>query len=167
MDQLVIRLIDIIDKEVNTFEQLLDTLQYQQRALVTHAVDEVEAAVGKQVALSDQTSILEKARVLVVAELAETLSVDPKSLTISRMIEFLPSSQAEQLVTMRASLGEIQEKILNTNRHNTQLIKQSLKYVDKTMQILSGGEDSSGAYAQSGKVEVRSASHRTVMNQVV
>jgi flagellar biosynthesis/type III secretory pathway chaperone len=167
VDHLVIRLIDIIDKEVNTFEQLLDTLQNQQKALVTHKVDEVEAAVGKQVALSDQTSILEKARVLVVQELAETLSVDPKSLTISRMIEFLPVAQAEKLVSMRASLGEIQGKILNTNRHNTLLIKQSLKYVDKTMQILSGGEDSSGAYAQSGKVEVSAASHRTVMNQVV
>ena len=167
MDRLVVRLIDIIEKEVNTFEQLLDTLQNQQKALVTHSVDEIDAAVGKQQALSDQTTTLEKARVLVVEEMAETLSVDPKTLTISRLVESMPTSDAERLTWMRESLMEVQDRISATNLHNTLLIKQSLKYVDKTMQILSGGEDSSGAYAQSGKVEVRSASHRTVMNQVV
>ena len=167
MDQLVVRLIDIIEKEVSTFEQLLEMLQHQQKALVTHAVDEIEAAVDQQHSLADQTSILENARVLVVEELAEALSVDPKTLTISRLLEFMPSSDAERLTWMRESLVDIQDQIAETNRHNTLLIKQSLKYVDKTMQILSGGEDSSGAYAQSGKVEVRAASPRTVMNQVV
>ena len=56
------------------------------------------------------------------------------------------------------------EKIQTTNKQNSLLIKQSMKYLDKSLQILTGDGSETGVYAQTGKV---SKSGRTVLNQVV
>ena len=65
---------------------------------------------------------------------------------------------------IRGALIDLQIKIQKVNRQNTLLIKQSMKYVDKSLQILAGDGPETGVYAQSGKV---SKSGRTVLNEVV
>ena len=65
---------------------------------------------------------------------------------------------------MRETLIAMHEKIQTANRQNSLLIKQSMKYVDKSLRILTGDGPETGVYAQSGKV---SKTSRTVLNRVV
>ena len=68
---------------------------------------------------------------------------------------------------IRAELIDLQKKIQKVNRQNTLLIKQSMKYVDKTLQILSGSGNSGGVYEQSGKVENTPSPLTGIVDQVI
>lgn len=167
MKALVTTLTEILWKEVRVFERLLETLAAEQEALVRQEVEAVETIVAEQKMLTETTGHLEKARIRVVARLAGAVGEDPAALTLKRLMERVAAPQAEQLAQVREALLEVQEKVRGTNRQNALLIKQSLKYVDKSLQILAGGEGPAGTYRPSGKIETRPSAQRTVMNQVV
>jgi hypothetical protein len=42
-----------------------------------------------------------------------------------------------------------------------------MKYVDKTLQVLTGGDGSEGVYAQSGKVQGASSANQGLMDKVI
>ena len=66
---------------------------------------------------------------------------------------------------MRETLLGIHDRIQAANSQNALLIKQSMKYVDKTLHILTGDGPETGTYAQSGKVAKQN--NRAVLNRVI
>ena len=167
LDALIFELIEVIQLEVATFQRLLETLEREQQALIHHEVETLKAVVEVQHRLMEEAAALEKARDRIVDRLSASLQEDRASLTLKRLVERVQGPHSERLREMRETLIALQEKIQKANRHNALLIKQSMKYVDKSMQILTGGSSCGGVYVQSGKVENPSPSLQTMLNQVV
>ena len=163
----IAELIEIVQEEVCTFQRLLDNMEREQRALVSNDVETLDSMVAEQQNLTTQAGRLEAERTKVVNLLSTVLGEEPDSVTLKRLVEQAQGPHSERLSEMRETLIDLQEKIRRTNRHNLLLIKQSMKYVDKTLQILTGGDGSEGLYAQSGKVENASSTNQGLMNQVV
>ena len=102
------------------------------------------------------------------ARLGATLAEDADSLTLRRLIERVQGPHAERLKEMREMLIALQQKIQKVNRHNALLIKQSMRYVDRSLQILSGnGSASGGTYAGSGRMETSTKPVCGVLNRIV
>jgi len=161
----ILELVEIIQLEVGAFEALLETLTREQVGLVTQDIGVVEEAVATQQTLVERARALEAARVKVVERLSEGQEIDPEAVTLRALIERVADPEAQQLREMREQLLALQEDIRRVNQHNSALVKQSMKYVDKSLQILTGSGPSTGVYGQSGKVDAKSVP-RTVMNQV-
>jgi flagellar biosynthesis/type III secretory pathway chaperone len=160
-------LIEIVENEVCAFQRLLDNMEREQRALVANDVEGLDAMVAEQQSLTEEAGRLEAERSRVVTSLSAVLGEEPDSVTLKRLVEQIQGPQSERLGEMRETLIDLQEKIRRTNRHNLLLIKQSMKYVDKTLQVLTGGDGSEGVYAQSGKVQGASSANQGLMDKVI
>jgi len=168
LDALIMQLVDIIRREVDAFQSLLESLEHERDALVHHEIQALAAASAAQQALTAASAQLEAERVQVVKRLSAVLQEDADSLTLKRLIERVRGAHSDRLREMRETLIALQQKIRKANRHNAMLIKQSMKYVDKSLQILTGnGSASGGVYVQSGRLETSSSPMRGVLNQVI
>ena len=165
VDSTMLQLVEIVRKEVETFQSLLDSMNGEQNSLVRQDVEGIQRAVEEQRELAANAGALERARVKLVTELSRELGETASDLTLKRLIDRIEGPQSRQLGEMRDTLISMHEKIQEANRQNALLIKQSMKYVDKTLQILTGDGLETGVYAQSGKVS--KSNGRTVLNQVV
>ena len=168
MEPRIDELIEIVQSEVCTFQRLLDNMEREQRALIKNDVDGLDSMVAEQQNLTAEAGRLEAERTALVTLLSAALGEEPDTVTLRRLVEQVQGPESERLGEMRETLIDLQEKIRRTNRHNLLLIKQSMKYADRTLQILTGGDGSEGLYAQTGKVEnASSVSNQGLMNQVV
>ena len=164
VDSTMLQLVELVQKEVDTFRALLDSMEIEQKALISQDVPEIEKAIGLQRDLATNAGALERARVKLVGEISRELGETAKDLTLKRLIDRIEGPHSQQLSKMRETLLSMHEKIQTANKQNSLLIKQSMKYVDKSLQIMTGDGPATGVYAESGKV---SKSGRTVLNQVV
>ncbi len=167
MDSLLIRLIEVIRQEIATFERLLAALEGEQKALMGYNTEYLQAAVDQQKGITETASHLERERVEIVSQLAVILQEEQDVLTLKRLTELVATPYETDLRELRETLIALQEEIQKTNRQNTLLIKQSMKYVDKSLQSLAGGSPAGGVYAQSGKVGGPSTPGRGVVNEIV
>ncbi len=167
MDGLVLQLTDVIRHEVSTFEALLDALSAQQEALVTHDLTAIEASVSRQREAAERAGQLEAVRTALVKKISRAMAEDPASLTLRRLIARLEGPEADRLREMRESLVGLHEKIQRANRHNALLIRQSMRYVDRSLEALTGSGPSTGVYGKSGTVGARNAGVKAVLNKVV
>ena len=165
MDPTMLQLVEIVQKEIETFESLLDSMDREQKALVTQDMPQIETAVAEQRSIAELAIALERARTRVVTDLSQELGETAQDMTLKRLVDRIQGPHSQQLGEMRETLIAIHEKVQTANRQNALLIKQSLKYVDKTLHILTGDGPQTGVYAQTGKVS--KSNGRTVLNQVV
>jgi flagellar biosynthesis/type III secretory pathway chaperone len=166
VQEMIAELMDVVQQEVRVFQQILESVEQEQDALVHHEIEPIRTAVQTQNELTARAAALEKIRMGIVARLSGQLEEDPAALTLKRLIARVGGPEAELLRGMREALIDAHERIQRANRHNALLIRQSMKYVDKTLHILSGDDSSVGVYAGSGKLETRKSTGQAVMNQV-
>jgi len=166
LEGLIIELVDTIDAEIRVFQQLLDTLTDEQQALLRHEPQALEAAVEVQQSLTKMAAELEAQRSDVVDRLSAEMDEDRASLTLKRLVDRVQGPQADSLREMRETLLDLQDRIQRANRHNAVLIRQSMKYVEKSLHLLTGATSSStGAYAPTGKATGGSPK-QTMVDQV-
>ena len=160
-------LIELLDKEMATLRLMQTSLEAEQKALIENDIQGLNEAVETQRALTQRAATQEKARIKILYQMAPMLQENPKTLTLRRLIELANAPFAERMSKQREAMIALQEQLRQINRQNSVLIKQSMKYVDKSLQILTGGSPMGNRYARSGKADASKASLQGVMNQVV
>ena len=163
-DILVVRLIEIINAEIRSFNQLLELLQAEQVAIVDDDVEGIEASVAQQQEISGEAQMLEAERIQVAEEMSRCLGLEPESLSLSRLIRVLERNQGEELASMRGVLLDLNAKIRKANENNAFLIRQSMRYTDRCLDILTGQPVSQRTYGKFGRTR-RSDYARSVLNR--
>lgn len=160
-------IIELLEKEMATMRLTLASLEAEQRALVDNDIQGLDEAVETQKALTQRAATQDAARVKILQQMAPMLQEDPKTLTLRRLIDLADAPFSERLLTLREEMIALQDELRKVNRQNSVLIKQSMKYVDKSLHILTGGSPMGNRYAKSGKSDASSASLQGIVNQVV
>ena len=161
---LIIELIEVINEEIRVFGDLLDLLQTEQSAIVgDDAAGIEETAAQKHTALEDAQR-QEARRQRLVCELSEGLEVAPERVDLSCLIQAVGGERGEELARMRDMLLELNQKISATNENNAFLIRQSLRYTDRSLDILTGHPGDRGMYGNLGKPRKRDGA-RSVLNR--
>ncbi len=163
-DILVVRLIEIINAEIRSFNQLLELLQAEQVAIVDDDVEGIEASVAQQQEISGEAQMLEAERIQVTEEVSSCLGLEPESLSLNRLIQLLERNQGEELAGMRGVLLDLNAKIRKANENNAFLIRQSMRYTDRCLDILTGQPVSQRTYGKFGRTR-RSDYARSVLNR--
>ena len=163
-DTLIIRLIEIVNAEIRFFHQLLKLLQEEQEAIVADDIEHLEASIQAQQEVARQARELELERIGVVGELSLRLDVEPDNVTLSRLLDVIEDDHGAELARMRDIMRELNEKIRTTNENNAFLIRQSMRYTDRCLDILTGQPGNRGMYGQFGKA-LKNIHVRSLVNQ--
>ncbi len=133
--ELVMELLQVLEKEASLFETFLDLLEKQQQALVKNELDEINRLTELQRERVVESTILSRRR----EKLAERLASDgiaAGDLTISRLIETVSSGQAAELRHVKEAILELYEKIMKVRSQNEMLIDRSRENISQTMAML-------------------------------
>jgi|TARA_B110000196_G_scaffold303175_1_gene298804 flagellar biosynthesis/type III secretory pathway chaperone len=163
-DPVLIELIAVINEEVRTFHRLLTSLQEEQRVIIEDDLEGIEEIVAEQRQLAVYAHQIEARRIQLVNELALCLDLQPDNVSLSRLVEVLEGPHSEELANMRGQLLELNSQIRATSENNAFLIRQSLRYTDRCLDILTGQQVERRVYGQFGKAK-RSAGERSLLNQ--
>jgi flagellar biosynthesis/type III secretory pathway chaperone len=163
-DPLVVKLIEIINAEIRVFNRLLETLQQEQRALCDDDLGAIEACVAVKREVAEEARRMETERLLVVQKLSRRLELEPENCTLSRLVEVVEGWQGEELTRMREAMLELNRRIRATNESNAFLIRQSMRYTERCLDILSGQPGKGGVYGQFGRSR-RGNGLRTLVNR--
>ena len=149
---LSIKLIEIIQKEVLVFQQLLGQLEDEQKALVENNIERLQSSIEKQKAQSKEAERLEAGRIEIMEAISRQLNLSSEEVTFLKLMELIESVHANQLGAMRETLLELNRRIKRANEHNAFLIRQSMKYVQSSLNILTGAYGSKRLYERSGAI---------------
>ena len=164
-EELINDLAHVINEEVRTFHSLLDVLRSEQRAIVEDDIEEIERCVEAQREVAVVANELEGKRMRVVERIAEQSDMGDGNVSLGRLVQALEGPRAAELAQMREKLLELNGKIRAVSANNAFLIRQSLRYTERCLDIITGQSAAQrGVYGQFGKVR-RDSSARSFLNQ--
>ncbi len=164
-DEFVAELATVVNDEVRVFHRLLDVLREEQRAIVEDDIEAIERCVEAQQEVGVMAHQLEAKRQRVVGRLAQQLDMDADNVSLIRLVEVLGGTRGEELAQMREKLLELNGKIRSVSANNAFLIRQSLRYTERCLDIITGQSAAQrGVYGQFGKVR-RDSAARSFLNQ--
>ena len=165
--ELITELITVVNEEVRLFHALLEILGQEQRAIVNDDLPAIEEAANAKRELVVDASAAELRRQELVRDLSEGLDVAPDQVDLAKLIEGIDDRHGKQLTQMRETLLELNQKIRTTNANNAFLIRQSMRYTDRYLDILTGHPGDRGMYGKFGRSRKRTGSERPIVNRTV
>lgn len=161
------RLVEVINEEVRVFHELLDCLHCEQQAIVDDDIDAMTATTARKAEYVILAQRLEVERLRLVRMLSEQLEVDAEQADLQKLIAVIDSRHSEDLARMRQVLLDLNGKIRRTNENNAFLIRQSKRYTDRCLDILTGDPSDRGMYGKFGKTVKRTQTPKSVLNRTV
>lgn len=147
---LVGQLTEVLNKEYEIYDTLSKLSNNKTDLIVGGKVNELENVVKIEQSLVLKVSKLEDEREKIVENLCRVLGKKPEDITVSQLSEQLGENEA-------SVLKQCQEKILkklgalkNTNELNSKLIKNSLEYIDFSINMMTSIDTVTNSYGNTG-----------------
>ncbi len=152
MEAQIKQLFDILNRQTLVYESILKLSKQKTDLIVAGKIKELENLVKLEQALVLQISRLEKQREETSEELSSQLALqeDQNKISITNLLNHLNDEQQEQLKSFQQKMKEIVEELKNTNELNAKLIKQSLEYIEFSMNMITGTSVSGTQYEDKG-----------------
>ncbi len=152
MDTISIKkLIDILNKESAIYEGILKLSREKTDVIVKGRVTELEGITRAEQAVILQLGKLEEEREALVGKLAGQLGMKPEDITISELEKILPKEQSKELKNCSSKMTGLINDLRDTNGMNSKLIKNSLDYIEFSVNVLSNAGSSGDIYGKSGQ----------------
>lgn len=144
-------LTDVLANEAELYREVLKISHEKTRIIVEGKVAELDGLNRQEQTLIFQIADLEEIREKIVVKFAEYYKKDAPTLTVSIIAGMLPQEKARQLQDVLAELSKLLKEIKEVNTLNAKLIKNSLEYIDFSVNLLTGVEASGNLYGNSGQ----------------
>jgi len=136
--------------------------------LVSNQPVELAKITPKEQKMSEQLSQLEDIRQMLNKKVASQLGMDAENPSVSQVClkldELMLLKEKQALAGIQEKLQSSMTELLKRNRLNSDLLKQSLEYVNFNLQILAKPSSSVPRYGRGGKDLSDSAPHRSMMD---
>lgn len=150
--QQVDNLVKVLEQQADIYNLLLVKSKEKTDVIVNGKVDELDKITKLESSLVTDIAKLEREREALVNKIAEEMNVPSEQLTMSELIKRLDKSDAEKLEKLRDRISGILNELKHANELNSRLIKNSLEYVEFSLNILSAAHVTDNNYGNSGKV---------------
>lgn len=128
------KLINVLKKQKELYEKLLELGLHKQRDLVEGKIEAVEEATNKEEIMLGQAVSLEEERLQCTMEVAA--GYDLQDGTFLEIIEASPPGERQELKQLYNEMKELIRKMDKLNQENMNLIQQSLRFIDVTMDVI-------------------------------
>jgi flagellar biosynthesis/type III secretory pathway chaperone len=144
-----------LDKETGIYRDLLDIAKKKTNIIVEGKVKELESVTRLEQQLIGRTAGIEENREEIVGKISKELGLSSEELTLTMISEHLDAGQAQELEKQRTQITDILNELKKTNQLNARLIKNSLDYIDFSINLLTdpGASDDAGSYGSTGEAK--------------
>ena len=149
----VSRLVKILDKQNSLVEELRDLANEQLQALKRDDLNKIINITCQQEYIGRQLAVSEQQRLMILEKFSQKHGID-----IKHFSDLLPYTNSDDFTEMRKSRDEIIDRCQKLKKEqglNALLLKQGLKYAEKTLSILN--VKNTLVYGKSGDVQRRSS----------
>lgn len=130
-------LVDILNKEHAYYKDMLELAKAKKRLIVENKVAELDKVVKLEQNMIFDIGQLEKAREAEVWKLCASLGIRREQSSLTELIKRLGEDDKQQFETLRTDLADILNVLKAENDQNGVLIKQSLEYIDYSINVIS------------------------------
>ena len=148
---LIDRLIEILNKETAVYEGIFKLSKNKTDVVVEGKVSELEGITRLEQSMVIQLGRLEDEREELADKLAVQLNVKSSDITLDSLRKMLPKEQSDKLENCHNKLPKIIHDLGEANTLNSKLIKNSLDYIDFSINVLTNAGSAGNNYEYSGQ----------------
>ncbi len=143
-------LMDILEREIRIYEELLKVSKDKTEIIVQGKVTELDNITKIEQVLVLNMGKLEAFREKVVNDLSQELRTNPWDLTISELFQYLDRNQTQRFEEYKTKLLNTINEIKTINELNSKLIQNSIDYINFSVNVLSSVPEESNNYGNTG-----------------
>jgi hypothetical protein len=147
------RLIEVLEQETKIYDDLLKISRDKTDIIVEGKVSELENIVKLEQSYILSMSKLENVREALVEKLSSTLGLDASEMTISTLTNYANDECVKKLKTCQMTMSTLLNDLKDINSTNSKLIKNSLEYIDFSINILTAADAANNTYENTGQVK--------------
>ncbi|MDY7031205.1 MAG: flagellar protein FlgN [Thermodesulfobacteriota bacterium] len=155
MNLLLEDLLTSLDKETDLYQDLLQLLQKEKRALVDLSLDDLNECNKEKETLILQARALEESRQYGLRKLAEFLDIPSDKLTLSYLSDRIDEPYSKEVKSRRSNLLSLFHSIKDINKTNESLMNHSLDCVTGSLSLLGNLVSTGSTYLHTGRLEHR------------
>lgn len=151
LDSSLTAMTELLDEQGGLYDRLLGLAQRKRKVLISGELGELEAVLGEEQSILKRIARLEEERYALQCDLAGQFGFKPGELTVSKLAELAGPVHGHRLRRCQQVLVGLIGELSAVNQCNSELIQQSLAYVNYAMDALVNGVGQT--YGESGKRE--------------
>jgi len=136
LKQYISKLIDILRREIRSFNTIVELLILEGKGLVECDNELLINVLEKQEDIFSSLACLEKSRTDIIMKIAEEMGEDPNTLTISKLAEIIDEPLKRELVETAHVLLQINEDLKQKKTTNNMLIKQGIMIMESNIRYI-------------------------------
>jgi len=149
-NQTLKELVDILESETRFYEDILKLSSGKTKILVDGKVSELEKIVKLEQTLVVQVARLENKREELTEKLASELGMELKDITMTEILKHLKSGEADRFAKCCKRLSGVIKELKSANDLNSKLIKNSLDFINFSINLLAGAGALNNSYTNMG-----------------
>ena len=153
MEELLKKLLAILEQKDRHFKQLLDLVKQEKESIVHNRTEELQDLVGRQEQMVKTTAQLEKERIKLTWQIAEGLKIPGKQVTMSQIITAVSEPYKSGLTKMYNQIVATLQEMDGLNKINAELVKSSLNYINFSLKTFNKASNINPTYEGSGKIK--------------
>ena len=166
MEDKILELIDILEKEMFLYEESLNTTSREKDAMQRYFLEEMLDCQKSRMSLNLRIGELEKIRKGITDEIAAKKGVSFKALTLKDIIVDADGETKERLENCRLGLKRLLAMLSAAMDDAGRVAVSSLKFVDRSIKLLSGYEVDKMTYRSNGIMEKHDRHPGRLMKEV-
>ena len=142
------QLVEILDQELNAFNNFLKLLDEQHKQIVSRNLTELNKTNSDLDLLSNRARDFEKKRTQIVKMISGKMNLDKKDIKLQDLLPHLDNISRSRLHQLREAIHNTHNRINEKSARNKELIEKSRKLIFETMKLI--GSRPSPVYAKPG-----------------
>lgn len=131
MEELLTKLLALLEQKDRHFKQLLDLVKQEKESIVHSRIKELQDLVGKQEQMVKTFVQLEQERIKLTRQIAEGLKIPGQQVTMSQIIESVSEPYKSGLTKANNQITATLQEMDGLNKINTELVKSSLDQITR------------------------------------
>lgn len=149
------KLMELLNQQKQLYSDVLEVSKKKTEIIVGANVQELVNITEIEQTLILKMGKLESQFENVMLDFKTQLSIGDDKINLSKIIEGLKEPEKKKLDTLRNDIYDIIKELDTNNKHNSALIKNSLDYINYSINLFSNSNSGSSAgYAISGDIQV-------------
>ena len=166
MEDKVLELTAILEKEMSLYEESLDLTSREKGAMERYSLEGMLDCQKSRMSLNLRISALEKVRKGITDEIAAKKGIPFNTLTLKDIVADADGETKERLENCRLGLKRLLEVLSAAMDDASRVASSSLKFVDRSIKLLSGCEVDKMTYRSNGIMEEHDRHPGRLMKEV-
>lgn len=159
-------LLDILSEECRLYSDLYDISRKKSELILNGNIEGLTAILSYEQQFILELGQLETQREALIENYARIKGIKPKNATLEQIIVAIDSEAKTRLEDVTVRLRQIISAQKDINDLNERLIKNNLEFIDFSIKLLAGQEESGAAYSKGGKTAVKSQNRNLIDKRV-